>query len=1814
MDFGVQSLDFIGLGTYKIEVFSGHGLWRYQMNGWRSFTLGAVLTAFALACATDVGTIDRTQHDKLLKKTFAGLWYYNQVVIDVPATTAVSFVGESTMGSINKIVWDIQEKYLVAYPTSEWVVGSEKNYHKHRFFKYWDDLCMDADPNEYQCIDGVDNKDNPQKHCCYVELYVGQPLAAFPILKHFDVKRKYNPATGAQTNVLEENTVDKKWWQRRYMRVDWSKNKINDYTFMARINKSTPIDYYVQEWEAQNGNPDAPTITDNYIDVVTKTYVDPDPYGCDVYMVSTYDCVPAVLKIRNSFRKVPPNDDYIPWRYHNDEEQGMFGYFLTQRQGFDKDWGVNYSGSLYLINHWNLWRDNFYLEDVYVTVNDANGQPKACQQAEDCGVAGAVCDNGTCKTPKTCYKTPFNNGCDPSNSEYCYADDWFTFGVCKKRTPKPYLERKLHPIVYWNSYDTPEWAQKANDKVVESWDKALKETVAWLYFWESKGWIYGDQRVKACQTDADCASHALADKYLGFSQTLPFGKNAAGTVVFTGTPDLVFVDETGLPKAPGKVLVRFINLTDQALDLGVKDGATLVTGVGRYDGGAGGYVKMDPPNGPVQFVAGTGGSAVAESNPLSLSPGMTALVVLTDKGLFAVRAYVNDIDGYRVLNASDVSVDVGYHGTLAASNLPSGGDTGYLQAPSYPRKDGNYFPPQRFTIIKHGDRGDITCYREEQQGVCIGWYPKMTEEDKAQWQKIYDSLPHLFVICKNQYDGGAYVPQEDPNVNPWQQKLGDDGKPVESHDMKWISRAYDGTVNPDGTRNADGSWFNPCVDGIPLTENMTEDQKLQLAYTMKKEGDSRFSMIYYVPEAQLASPLGYSPSAADPDTGEVYWAMANIYGAPMRTWATYNKDIMDLVNGNLDVHDYITGQYVRDYLKGVFNGVGQQNGALTAGQRAALMRDNFLKKILQDTHTQDVYQVDEDERVDAFTVMKTLHSTNFLQKAMATLPYQDPGLGKKRLEALKGTPIEQMLITPEIKMIASHGQLGPNDSVSQDMMDKISPLSWLNLENLLKKERESRAFLAQHNFMSAAEVMSDENLIYTAKKYGCYKGRPDNNCYEGEDLVQKILELSYYSVTVHEVGHTLGLRHNFAGSTDLFNYFDDYYKIREKEKVPCHADTECEQVFGQFCYKGYCAQSFKTQCSADSDCGKFGAKCISGECYKAKECGHFLECGEGEVCDTTTGFCVKRESGEFAYEKIQPEGEPSDDPSIYYVKVMIPRPAMTKAEMEKGRSMYQYSSIMDYGQRWNSDIFGPGKYDKAAIRFGYGKIVDVYQDPHKVYRLVKAYADMYGIRPSQMSFYMDPSFWNWSVYMSQFYFMDYAIGPEENLKRFAVPWDWVKLQHNQAENYFDDQWRWYYVQVPYKFSSDEYEGNVGIYMWDTGVDPLEIVYNMMIRLKDYYIVDAFMRERYGFGLHGDPYYYFARVLTRYMDRVRLVGMFYALYAHILKEYSWRGEWANSRLMGWTLRRASELAFTMLANSLASPAPGSYKLDQEENVYKNISYQENVPGSQLNVPLGIGKFPFTKFMDDAGYYYFDHALWIGSFWEKIAALLTLTDSTVYFTTNYVGEQLDVGVGTSIGFNTMYTDSLLHLFGGLIADDYHLYADMVDDQGNIEPRLFFDPENKDAYSVKPPPYYTPHVYGTDKPAVQPSLTDMTMKLFTAMYGLAYLPASFEPAYLDAFVICVKGTGECKDIDTTLEGIKEVDFEDPFSGKTYITWTNNYGRTPYSPMARLFEKVNDLKSKWENATGDEKDKLERKLHSYVNLIEQLRQLYQYMNYMRI
>ncbi len=197
---------------------------RMLRYGLTALCAGALL---ALAGCNQAGAkIDRVQTNLVAKSIFQGEWWYDRTAIGVNGDTALLtldfvFNGEMSWadmgldkgqsGSIARIRWVIDQNYLFAYRSYETISGGN-----------------------------ADGK-SPD--------FRGQPLAVFKILAHVDVKQQYNPVTGETLNVTEENTTDRRWYDRTYMRVDWSQNLVTafyDYTTvdidgMGLKRESTPF-------------------------------------------------------------------------------------------------------------------------------------------------------------------------------------------------------------------------------------------------------------------------------------------------------------------------------------------------------------------------------------------------------------------------------------------------------------------------------------------------------------------------------------------------------------------------------------------------------------------------------------------------------------------------------------------------------------------------------------------------------------------------------------------------------------------------------------------------------------------------------------------------------------------------------------------------------------------------------------------------------------------------------------------------------------------------------------------------------------------------------------------------------------------------------------------------------------------------------------------------------------------------------------------------------------------------------------------------------------------------------------------------------------------------------------------------------------------------------------------------------------------------------------------------------------------------------------------------------------------------------------
>lgn len=335
---------------------------------WRP--LGAALIVlFAVGCAQSNGDVVRVQPNVVRKADLLdGQWFFRNTVTWTPFNTQFTYPGQT--GNMEKLVWEIQENNLVGYRSYAYTVGAEAN----------------VDPDSR--ISGTTAKycDAAGK-CTGGQKYFGAPVVAFPIESHFDIQRGYNPATGEQTNVVSENTTDRFWNQREYVRVNWAANILNKNSGLnwgtvqnpaSGVSNSNwiqpnepgtdPYDWPTFEYKDRD-NDGKPELT--YFDITGRYLAMPDTVYYEGYgniplcwfAAGVYDCSAAEIHIRTSIAKVDTtwSRDYEPLQFPNDL-MSYFGYFRTDRLNYDRKFGYNDSAVIRLANRHRIWKE-YYQKD-----------------------------------------------------------------------------------------------------------------------------------------------------------------------------------------------------------------------------------------------------------------------------------------------------------------------------------------------------------------------------------------------------------------------------------------------------------------------------------------------------------------------------------------------------------------------------------------------------------------------------------------------------------------------------------------------------------------------------------------------------------------------------------------------------------------------------------------------------------------------------------------------------------------------------------------------------------------------------------------------------------------------------------------------------------------------------------------------------------------------------------------------------------------------------------------------------------------------------------------------------------------------------------------------------------------------------------------------------------------------------------------------------------------------------------------------------------------------------------------------------------
>lgn len=416
----------------------------------------AALAMLALGCAEERPPINRVQALALSKAFFVGedlkgpeddpefLW--RNYVVD--GSISQSLLGVGSWSTVERLRWEITEDMLVARKA-------------------------------YQIIKGGDDKGLPDS------IPDGTIVAAFKIESHFDIRRAYNPTTGEEMNVVEENTVDRPWSEREYMRVDFTQNIVDTPLWLSMFVgkvfgeiKVAPATYQITD----PSHPDAPRFEpeSGYFDITTKYSVEPEESSwipgiptCHIVGFFTgsasYDCNYQEATVRSSFVKVDPNDDFerleittapgdVVGNPASIDVTGLtVGLAPPGEQGWDPGYG--FTDELYhrFAHIHDIWKKS-HLDATCASNLDVDNDGTA----DECH-PGAIG-----------YAGNMGSQCD----------------VFAGRCTIPYRDREIATVGYWVNDHMPDFlldpvdeagnptARGASEDVIHSWNQLLQNAVA----------------------------------------------------------------------------------------------------------------------------------------------------------------------------------------------------------------------------------------------------------------------------------------------------------------------------------------------------------------------------------------------------------------------------------------------------------------------------------------------------------------------------------------------------------------------------------------------------------------------------------------------------------------------------------------------------------------------------------------------------------------------------------------------------------------------------------------------------------------------------------------------------------------------------------------------------------------------------------------------------------------------------------------------------------------------------------------------------------------------------------------------------------------------------------------------------------------------------------------------------------------------------------------------------------------------------------------------------------------------------------------
>ena len=321
-----------------------------------------------------------------------------------------------------------------------------------------------------------------------------------------------------------------------------------------------------------------------------------------------------------------------------------------------------------------------------------------------------------------------------------------------------------------------------------------------------------------------------------------------------------------------------------------------------------------------------------------------------------------------------------------------------------------------------------------------------------------------------------------------------------------------------------------------------------------KIGDLRHSFVNTVAEPVANGLLGYGPSSADPETGQIISAMSNTY-----TWGVdlYGRSVLNwilLLNKEQTLDGYISGQQAHDYIA--------QNPVYNI---AKLQKQGVLQSELQGEPTRNAESVGAWDRPS----MRMANLMATLKADKATIASRGDQMKKAADELAKHPELEAALLdNPDVQAdlvnllpAVARGAAARDPNFLRDASRSV--LTNIKLSQNWEKARLE--YLGKHSITTFD--FYDRTLVGVANEKILYRNNRVKELVDGgnarcanvsgcttdeargiadDEISRQLRQQVWLATALHETGHTLNLRHNFQGSYDSINYGDKYWDLRKE--------------------------------------------------------------------------------------------------------------------------------------------------------------------------------------------------------------------------------------------------------------------------------------------------------------------------------------------------------------------------------------------------------------------------------------------------------------------------------------------------------------------------------------------------------------------------------------------------------------------------------------------------------------------------------------------